>query len=61
LHAAGIELPPNLSLVPLDFEKESLINNLQVSGYRTDAPGLYSWLGVMMYLSTDAIFGTLRQ
>ena len=30
-----------------------------MSGYRTDAPGLFSWLGVTMYLSTDAIFGTL--
>jgi methyltransferase (TIGR00027 family) len=52
-------LPANLSLVPVDFEKESLIDNLRMSGYRTDAPSLFSWLGVTMYLSTDAIFGTL--
>jgi O-methyltransferase involved in polyketide biosynthesis len=25
-----------------------------------DAPGLFSWLGLTMYLSTDAIFSTLR-
>ncbi len=60
LRAAGIELPANLSLVPVDFEKQSLIDNLRMSGYRTDAPALFSWLGVTMYLSTDAIFGTLR-
>jgi methyltransferase (TIGR00027 family) len=60
LRATGIELPPNLSLVPVDFEKEPLIDNLRTGGYRTDAPGLFSWLGVTMYLSTDAIFGTLR-
>ena len=60
LRAAGIELPANLSLVPVDFERESLIDNLRMSGYRTDAPGLFSWLGVTMYLSSDAIFGTLR-
>ncbi len=60
LRAAGLELPANLSLVPVDFERESLIDNLQMSGYRTDAPGLFSWLGVTMYLSTDAIFGTLQ-
>lgn len=60
LRAAGVELPANLSLVPVDFEKESLINNLRLSGYRTDAIGLFSWLGVTMYLSTDAIFNTLR-
>lgn len=60
LRAAGVELPANLSLVPVDFEKESLISNLRLSGYRTDAIGLFSWLGVTMYLSTDAIFNTLR-
>jgi methyltransferase (TIGR00027 family) len=60
LHAAGIELPSNLTLVPVDFEKEPLIDNLRVSGYHTGAPGFFSWLGVTMYLSHDAIFGTLR-
>jgi methyltransferase (TIGR00027 family) len=60
LRAAAIELPANLSLVAIDFERDSLIDNLRMSGYRTDAPGLFSWLGVTMYLSTDAIFGTLR-
>jgi methyltransferase (TIGR00027 family) len=60
LRAAGVELPANLSLVPVDFERESLIDNLRMSGYHTDWPGLFSWLGVTMYLSTDAIFGTLR-
>jgi methyltransferase (TIGR00027 family) len=60
LRAAGVELPANLSLVPVDFEKDSLIDNLRMSGYRTDAMGLFSWLGVTMYLSGDAIFGTLR-
>ena len=60
LQDLGIELPSNLSLVPLDFEKQSLIDSLRTSGYRTDAPGLFSWLGVTNYLTTDAIFGTLR-
>src|SRR5262249_54398956 len=43
-----------------DFEKESLIESLQRNGYRKDAPGLFSWLGVTMYLTPQAIFGTLR-
>jgi methyltransferase (TIGR00027 family) len=58
LRGAGVELPPNLSPVPVDFEEESLIDSLRISGYRTNAIGLFSWLGVTMYLSTDAIFGT---
>lgn len=60
LRAAGIELPANLSFVPVDFERDSLIGNLRMSDYLADAPSLFSWLGVTMYLSTDAIFGTLR-
>ena len=60
LQQAGIELPPNLSLVPVDFEKRSLIDSLRMCGYRTDAPGLFSWLGVTMFLTSDAIFSTLR-
>jgi methyltransferase (TIGR00027 family) len=60
LRAAGIKSPPNLSAVPVDFEKESLIDNLQRNGYRKDAPGFFSWLGVTMYLTPEAIFATLR-
>ena len=41
LRAAGIELPANLTLVPVDFERDSLIDNLRTSGYQADAPGLF--------------------
>ena len=60
LQEAGIVLPSNLSFVPVDFEKNSLIDNLRTNGYQTSAPGIFSWLGVTMYLTSDAIFGTLR-
>ncbi|MBV8054968.1 MAG: class I SAM-dependent methyltransferase [Deltaproteobacteria bacterium] len=60
LSKAGIELPPNLRLVPVDFEKQSLIDSLRMNGYHTDVPGLFSWLGVTPYLTIDAIFSTLR-
>src|SRR5216683_6039216 len=59
LQDAGIELPPNLSLVPVDFEKQSLIESLRMSGYHADAPAVLSWLGVATYLTYDAIFRTL--
>ena len=38
LRAAAVRLPPNLSLVPFDFERDSLVDNLQMSGYRADVP-----------------------
>jgi methyltransferase (TIGR00027 family) len=60
LREARVELPPNLSLVPIDFEKQSLIESLRMSGYRADTPAVFSWLGVATYLTYDAIFSTLR-
>ncbi len=56
----GVALPANLSLVPVDLEKQSLSDGLRMIGYRTDAPGIFSWLGVTMFLTPDAIFSTLR-
>jgi methyltransferase (TIGR00027 family) len=60
LQEEGIELPANLSLVPVDFEKQSLIESLRMSGYRADAPAVLSWLGVATYLTYDAILRTLQ-
>ena len=60
LKELGIELPPNLTLVPVDFEKQSLIEALLHSGYLMDLPAFFSWLGVIPYLKPGAIFGTLR-
>jgi methyltransferase (TIGR00027 family) len=53
-------MPPNLVFVPMNFEKQSLIERLKHSGYRTEAAGFFSWLGVTMYLSREAIFDTLQ-
>ena len=60
LREEGIQLPSNLSLVPVDFERHPLINSLRMGGYLVQAPGIFSWLGVTTYLTHDAIFGTLR-
>ena len=60
LKQLGVELPPNLTLVPVDFERQSLIESLRQNGYSTEVPGFFSWLGVIPYLTPDAIFTTLR-
>jgi methyltransferase (TIGR00027 family) len=60
LQNLGIEIPVNLSLVPVDFEKQSLNDSLRQSGHSIYAPGFFSWLGVVPYLTSDAIFDTLR-
>ena len=60
LRDLNVVMPPNLVFVPMDFEKESLIERLKDSGYRAQAAGFFSWLGVTMYLTREAIFDTLR-
>jgi methyltransferase (TIGR00027 family) len=59
LHDLGVMLPLNLAFVPVDFEKQSLSESLQMNGYRSDAPAVFSWLGVTNYLTPDAVFSTL--
>jgi len=44
---------------PVDFESQSLTDGLVASGFEADAPAVFSWIGVTMYLTTDAIRKTL--
>jgi methyltransferase (TIGR00027 family) len=60
LHAMGVEIPPTVTFVPLDFEQQTLQEGLRAGGYHLEEPGVFSWLGVTPYLSEDAIFGTLK-
>jgi methyltransferase (TIGR00027 family) len=60
LSELGIQLPGNLTFVPLDFEKRLLAEALRENGYRVDTPAFFSWLGVTCYLTDDAIFKTFR-
>jgi methyltransferase (TIGR00027 family) len=60
LHALGVELPPNLTFLPIDFENQTLREGLRAGGYRLEEPGVFSWLGTTQYLTQDAIFSTLR-
>ncbi|SFM61498.1 MULTISPECIES: class I SAM-dependent methyltransferase [Rugamonas] len=61
LDAAGIAMPATLNLVPLDFERDTLGAALAGAGCRLDQPVFFSWLGVTLYLSDQAIFATLAQ
>ena len=61
LHAVGIEIPPTVSFVPLDFEQQTLQEGLRAGGYRLEEPGVFSWLGVTPYLTEAAIWRTLRE
>lgn len=60
--AAVLGLPENEAhlFVAADFEKEDLRDVLDRAGFDWDRPTLFSWLGVVMYLTRDAIAATLH-
>lgn len=57
---AGLQAPANLVFAAVDFEHESLLDGLRRHGVDTAQPTFFSWLGVTMYLSKDAVAATLR-
>jgi methyltransferase (TIGR00027 family) len=59
LAEADIPLPPALSFVPVDFERETLAEGLAAAGFDFTQQTFFTWLGVVPYLTDDAIFSTL--
>lgn len=54
-----VELPHGLVFAPIDFEAESLGAGLAAAGFDAGAPAFFVWLGVVPYLSEEAIMATL--
>jgi methyltransferase (TIGR00027 family) len=59
LAEAQLALPPSLILVPVDFERDDLGETLAGAGFQQNSPAFFSWLGVVPYLTEDAIGSTL--
>lgn len=53
--------PADIRYVAVDFEKERFSEGLERAGFRSDAPSVWIWEGVAMYLPLDAIHHTLVQ
>jgi methyltransferase (TIGR00027 family) len=60
LARAGISEPGNVAFVPVDFEKQSLADELRNAGFQTERAAFFSWLGVVFYLHRAAIEATVR-
>lgn len=60
LDAAGIPIPDSMTFVPVDFEGQSLSNELGQAGFDATQPAFFSWLGVIVYLTLEAASETLR-
>ena len=59
LKDAGIEIPESLIFAPVDFERQSLSDGLAVAGFQFNRPAFFQWLGVVPYLTRDAVATTL--
>ena len=59
LAEAQLAIPPWLILVPVDFERDDLGEMLAGAGFQQNSPTFFSWLGVVPYLTRDAIGRTL--
>ena len=57
----GVEVPPHLVFVPVDFKagRLSLSNELVGAGFNPSAPAVISWVAVTQYLRQEAIIDTL--
>jgi methyltransferase (TIGR00027 family) len=56
---ARIALPRWLVFVPVDFEQDDLAQMLAGAGFQQNAPAFFTWLGIVPYLTQDAIGSTL--
>jgi methyltransferase (TIGR00027 family) len=59
LRAASIPLPETLRYVAVDFERETLADALGSAGFDPAQRSFFSWLGVVPYLTEQAVFSTL--
>jgi methyltransferase (TIGR00027 family) len=52
-------MPASVHLVPLNFERDDLVDALTGCGYRPEARTFFIWEGVTQYLTEDAVRATL--
>lgn len=60
LAAVGVPQPPTLTFIPVDFEKDDLASELEATTFCRDEPAIFVCLGVIFYLTTDAVYATLE-
>jgi methyltransferase (TIGR00027 family) len=59
LSEAGLAVPASLTFAPVDFERQSLADGLARAGFEANRPAFFQWLGVVPYLTREAISDTL--
>ena len=56
---AQLTVPPWLTFVPVDFEWDDLGKTLVGAGFQQSSPAFFTWLGVVPYLTQEAVVSTL--
>ena len=59
LQSSGLPMPSNLTYAPVDFERQSLPEQLQAAGFDVSVPSFFAWLGVVPYLTLPAFRATV--
>jgi methyltransferase (TIGR00027 family) len=56
---AAIPIPSWLTFAPLDFEHQALAEGLAAAGFDSSQQTFFTWLGVVPYLTEEAVWSTL--
>lgn len=59
LEDAAIPIPNSLTFAPIDFEHQTLVEGLAAAGFDLAQQTFFTWLGVVPYLTEEAIWSTL--
>jgi methyltransferase (TIGR00027 family) len=59
LQTNAIPIPDTLTYVPVDFEHQTLPEQLAAAGFDRTKPAFFAWLGVVPYLTLPAFRSTL--
>ena len=59
LRETEIPLPQSLTFAPIDFERETLGEGLAAAGFDASRRTVFTWLGVVPYLTEQAVFSTM--
>jgi methyltransferase (TIGR00027 family) len=56
---ANLSVPRSLRFVALDFERQSMLDELVRAGFDRNSPAFFMWLGAVPYLTREAVFAAL--
>jgi len=56
---ASIPVPASLTFAPIDFERQTLAEGLAAAHFDPRQPTFFTWLGVVPYLTEEAVWSTL--